>query len=72
MPGPIRPSTAASTDTDSDLEDGPTRFDRATDSLLDINRASCKIHADFKRSFISNSILKVKYAISALQFQAFM
>ena len=36
-----------------------TRFHRATDSLMEIDRSTCKVHADYKKSFISTNILKV-------------
>ena len=46
--------------TENDYSNQFTRFDEKTDSLLDINRSRCSDHADFKKSFMSTSILKVK------------
>lgn len=43
----------------TDQDDPCTRFDQMTDSLMEIDRSTCKAHADYKKSFISMSILKV-------------
>ena len=40
-----------------------TRFDLDTESLLHLDRSECKKHANFKKTFMSTNILKVKMDI---------
>ena len=40
-----------------------TRFDLDTESLLHLDRSECKRHANFKKTFMSTNILKVKMDI---------
>lgn len=46
---------------DENESDKCTRFDYRTDSLLDINRAGCSAHAEYKKSFMSINVLKVMF-----------